>query len=126
MESMEEIVAREVGAEGLAAMVAAFYRRVKTDDLLGPLYPDDDWEGAEKRLREFFHFRFLGKEDYIENRGHPRLRMRHPFAIGQAQAKRWVDLMEASMDECGTSPEARAVLSPFFEQVADFLRNRPY
>jgi hemoglobin len=126
MESMEEIVAREVGAEGLAAMVAAFYRRVKTDDLIGPLYPPDDWPGAEQRLREFFQFRFLGHESYIENRGHPRLRMRHPFAIGTGQAKRWVELMEASMDECGTSPEARAVLSPFFEQVADFLRNRPY
>lgn len=123
---MEEIVAREVGADGLAAMVAAFYRRVRTDDLIGPLYPADDWEGAEKRLLGFFQFRFLGHTDYIEERGHPRLRMRHPFAIGTMHAKRWVELMEAAMDECGTSPEARAVLSPFFEQVADFLRNRPY
>ncbi len=122
---MEEIVAREVGAEGLAEMTAAFYRRVKTDDLLGPLYPEQDFEGAEKRLREFLQFRFLGAEAYVENRGHPRLRMRHfHFVIGEAQAKRWVDLMEAAMDECGTSAEARAVMLPFFAQVAEFLRNR--
>lgn len=121
---MEEIVAREVGPEGLAAMVAAFYRRIRTDDLLGPLYPSDDLEGAEKRLREFFHFRFLGSGDYIENRGHPRLRMRHaPFAIGDAQRDRWLLLMEAAMDECGISGEARALISPFFAQVAEFLKN---
>ena len=50
---MEQIVAREVGSEGLAALVAAFYRRVRTDEVLGPLYPEQDFEGAEKRLREF-------------------------------------------------------------------------
>lgn len=124
MESMEEIVAREVGAEGLAAMVAAFYRRVKTDDIIGPLYPEDDWDGSEKRLREFLQFRFLGSEAYIENRGHPRLRMRHAhFVIGDAQSKRWVEMMDASMDECITSLDAKAVMSPFFTQVAEFLKN---
>ena len=122
---MEEIVAREVGADGLAAMVAAFYRRVRTDDVLGPLYPEHDFEGAEKRLREFLQFRFLGDQTYLENRGHPRLRMRHfPFAIGDKEAARWVELMEAAMAECEISGEAWAALSPFFEQVAEFLKNR--
>lgn len=122
---MEELVAREVGAEGLAKMVAGFYRRVKTDDLLGPLYPEQDFAGAEQRLREFLQFRFLGQETYIENRGHPRLRMRHfPFEIGEAQRDRWIELMEAAMDECGIDGAARAVISPFFAQVADAMRNR--
>jgi hemoglobin len=125
MESMEEIVAREVGAEGLAAMVAAFYRRVRTDDVLGPMYPEQDFEDAEKRLREFLQFRFLGNEAYIENRGHPRLRMRHhPFAIDERASGRWVELMEAAMDECSIKEEARKAMSPFFAQVADFLKNR--
>lgn len=125
MESMEEIVAREVGADGLAAMVAAFYRRVKTDDVLGPLYPEQDFEGAEKRLREFLQFRFLGHEAYVESRGHPRLRLRHfPFAIGEKEAARWVELMEAAMAECEISGEAWSVMSPFFAQVAEFLKNR--
>ncbi len=122
---MEEIVAREVGADGLAVMTAAFYRRVRTDDLLGPMYPEQDFEGAETRLREFLQFRFLGNQAYMENRGHPRLRMRHaPFAIGEPESARWVTLMEAAMDECGISGEARAVISPFFAQVAEFLKNR--
>lgn len=121
---MEQIVAREVGPEGLAAMVAAFYHRVKTDDLLGPLYPDDDFEGAEQRLREFLQFRFLGDQAYMENRGHPRLRMRHfPFVIGEAQRDRWIELMEAAMDETGVTGQARAVISPFFAQVAEAMRN---
>ena len=112
---MEQIVAREVGAEGLAALVAAFYRRVRTDDVLGPLYPEQDFEGAEKRLREFLQFRFLGHEAYVETRGHPRLRMRHfPFAIGDKEAARWVDLMEAAMAECEISGEAWSAMSPFF------------
>lgn len=122
---MEEIVAREVGADGLAAMTAAFYRQVRSDDTLGPLYPADDWEGSEKRLREFLQFRFLGMEAYTENRGHPRLRMRHfHFVIGEKESARWVALMETAMDECAVSKEARAVMSPFFAQVAEFLRNR--
>ena len=109
----------------LAAIVAAFYRRVKTDDVLGPLYPEQDFEGAEKRLREFLQFRFLGHEAYVENRGHPRLRMRHfPFAIGEKEAARWVELMEAAMAECEISGEARTAMSPFFTQVAEFLKNR--
>jgi len=122
---MEEIVARDVGAEGIAKMVAGFYRRVRTDDLLGPLYPAADLEGAEQRLREFLQFRFLGTEAYIENRGHPRLRMRHfPFEIGEAQRDRWVALMEAAMDEAAIQGQARAVISPFFAQVAESMRNR--
>ena len=47
-----------------------------------------------------------------------------PFAIGEAESARWVALMEAAMDECGVAGEARAVISPFFAQVAEFLRNR--
>ncbi len=122
---MEEIVARQVGADGLAELVAAFYRRVRTDDLIGPMYPDQDWEGGEKRLREFLQFRFLGEPAYIENRGHPRLRMRHfPFRIGPAEAERWVTLMTAAMDECDTSVAARQVMLPFFAQVAEAMRNR--
>lgn len=122
---MEEIVAREVGPDGLARMVAAFYRRVRTDDVLGPMYPEQDFEGAEKRLREFLQFRFLGAEAYTENRGHPRLRMRHfPFVIGEKEAARWVELMDAAMLESEISGTARAVMSPFFAQVAEFLRNR--
>lgn len=122
---MEQIVARGLGADGIDAMVAAFYRRVAGDDLLGPMYPAEDMEGAEERLADFLRFRLLGDPVYQFKRGHPRLRMRHmPFDIGEAERDRWMDLMVAAMEETGVSAEVKEVLVPFFAQVADFMRNR--
>lgn len=123
--SFEQRVAQEVGAAGLDAMVAGFYRRVREDDLIGPMYPDDDWEGSERRLRLFLRFRLLGEEEYILRRGHPRLRGRHmPFAIGEAERDRWLKLMGEAMDEVGVAGQVREELDAFFLQVADFMRNR--
>jgi hemoglobin len=114
-----------LGEDGIARLTAAFYRRVKTDDLLGPMYPADDWEGSEARLRDFLLFRIGGVPRYLEQRGHPRLKMRHmPFAIGEAERDRWLDLMIAAMEETGVPDEARLWLDGFFAQVADFMRNQ--
>ena len=122
----EQTVVSEIGKDGIAAMVAAFYRRVRHDDLLGPMYPDDDWEGSEGRLREFLWFRIAQDPTYILKRGHPRLRMRHaPFRIDIAARDRWVALMEESMDETQITGESREWLSRFFFQIADFMRNQP-
>jgi len=123
----EKEIFAQVGEEGFTSMVTAFYRRVKTDEILAPMYPDQDWEGAEKRLCGFLLFRLGGDMAYIEERGHPRLRMRHaPFAIGTEQRDRWLKLMGEAMDEVETPSPARESLDEFFAQVADFLRNRPY
>jgi hemoglobin len=125
MEHFEQRVEKDVGAAGLDAMVAAFYCRVREDDLIGPMYPDDDWEGSEERLRLFLRFRLLGEQEYMLRRGHPRLRGRHmPFAIGEPERDRWVGLMSAAMDEVGVSGQVREDLDAFFFQVADFMRNR--
>ncbi|MBB5352178.1 hemoglobin [Haloferula luteola] len=125
METLEQVVARELDREGLDALVAAFYRRVPGDDLLGPMYPSSDLEGAEERLRDFLKFRLLGDPMYQLKRGHPRLRMRHmPFSIGEAERDRWLSLMESAMEETKVSAEAQRVLVPFFAQVADFMRNQ--
>lgn len=114
-----------VGEAGITRMVVAFYSRIRTDDLLGPMYPDSDWEGSELRLREFLMFRLGGDTRYVENRGHPRLRMRHmPFSIGIAERDRWLDLMRAAMKEADLPSEAILELDAFFSQVADFMRNR--
>jgi hemoglobin len=111
--------------DAITDLVAAFYRRVRTDDLIGPMYPDNDWEGAERRLRDFLVFRFGGSDHYIQERGHPRLRMRHaPFKIGVAERDRWLELMQAAMDEINISPDVSLNLKVFFEQVADFMRNQ--
>jgi hemoglobin len=115
----------ELGEPALRALVAAFYRRVREDEIIGPLYPQDDWAGAEKRLADFLIFRFGGPQTYLEERGHPRLRMRHlPFSIGLTERDRWLDLMGAAMKECEMAQPHAEILGAFFAQVADFMRNR--
>lgn len=124
--SDESTVLAAIGKDGIAAMVAAFYRRVRHDELIGPMYPDDDWEGSEERLREFLWFRIAQDPTYILKRGHPRLRMRHaPFRIDAAARDRWLALMAESMDETQINGPAREWLDGFFYQIADFMRNQP-
>jgi len=114
-----------IGAEGFERIAAGFYRRVKTDDLMSPMYPSDDWEGSEKRLADFLKFRFGMDQTYIQERGHPRLRMRHmPFAIGEAERDRWLALMRGAIEEEGVESALAEELMAFFGQVAEFLRNR--
>lgn len=122
----EQDVMKACGESGIRAMVSAFYRRVRTDDLIGPMYPDDDWEGSEERLADFMLFRLGASTAYMEKRGHPRLRMRHvPFRIGIAERDRWLKLMGEAMDETQVPPFARSFLDALFAQVADFMRNKP-
>src|ERR1700690_3130066 len=78
-----------VGEEGFARLIAAFYKQVPGDELLGPMYPRHDLAGAEQRLRDYMIYRFGGPPKYVEERGHPRLRMRHlPFPITHARRSR--------------------------------------
>jgi hemoglobin len=124
MELEHQLHAR-IGDDGFTRLVAGFYRRVRTDPLLGPLYPQDDWDGAEERLRDFLIGRFGGPQRYIEQRGHPRLRLRHaPFPVDRARRDRWVSLMEASLTEADLPADVTAYLRLFFDQVATFLLNR--
>lgn len=121
----EAEVMREFGEGGIRQMVAAFYRRVRTDDLLGPMYPEDDIQGAEERLVDFILFRLGGSNRYLETRGHPRLRMRHiTFKIGLTERDRWLEMMSAAMDETHVPPGARQFLDSYFAQTADFMRNQ--
>jgi hemoglobin len=121
----EQEVYGAVGSEGFGRLVAAFYRQVPSDGVLGPLYPADDLAGAEQRLRDFLIFRFGGPQTYIEQRGHPRLRMRHAlFPIGSAARDRWVQLMNRALEEAGLPEEAGRVLRAFFDSTATFLINQ--
>jgi hemoglobin len=121
----ENEVYSAIGEDGFRRLVAAFYKQVPGDDVLGPMYPNNDWAGAEQRLRDFLMFRFGGPPKYIEERGHPRLRMRHfPFAVDARARDRWVSLMTRALDETALPPEADAVLRSFFESTATFLINR--
>lgn len=115
-----------IGPAGFERLVAAFYRQVPDDDVLGPLYPAHDLHGAEQRLRDFLIYRFGGPASYIEQRGHPRLRMRHaPFPIGSAARDRWIELMNRAIAEAALPAEVQQLLETFFASTATFLINRP-
>ena len=115
-----------IGEAGFERLIAAFYRQVPSDDILGPMYPSDDLAGAERRLRDFLVGRFGGPQRYIEQRGHPALRMRHaPFAVNAAARERWLHLMTRALDETQLPPDVDKVLRPFFVAVANMLVNRP-
>ena len=121
----ESLIVQQVDEAALKRLAAAFYRRMKQDDLIGPMYPPDDWAGAEERFAGFLRFRFHGNMAYIESRGHPRLRGRHlPFSIGEAERDRWLEIMSAAIQETGIPEAAAPHLQAFFAQVADFMRNR--
>jgi len=114
-----------VGEDGFRRLVAAFYRQVPGDPILGPMYPADDLAGAEQRLRDFLVGRFGGPPRYVEQRGHPRLRMRHaPFAVGNAARDRWMELMTRALDDAQFPPDADALLREFFGAVATMMINR--
>lgn len=115
-----------IGEEGFARLIAAFYRQVPGDAILGPMYPRHDLAGSEQRLRDFLIGRFGGPQRYIEQRGHPRLRMRHmPFAVNAAARERWLQLMANALDEVRLPAEVDAFLREFFDGVSAMLVNRP-
>jgi hemoglobin len=120
----EEDVYPAIGDEGFQRLVRAFYAQVPDDDVLGPMYPAHDLAGAEQRLRDFLIGRFGGPPRYIEQRGHPRLRIRHaPFAIDAAARNRWVQLMDRALDEARLPEDVTSLLREFFHGTATFLRN---
>ena len=113
-----------IGEAGFRNLVAAFYRQVPEDDILGPMYPKDDLAGAEERMRDFLLFRFGGPMNYLEKRGHPRLKMRHaPFPVDERARDRWVQLMDRAMVEAELPEAAVQTLKAFFHPTATFLRN---
>jgi len=121
----EEELYAAIGEDGFARLVRAFYAQVPDDDVLGPMYPAHDLVGAEERLRDFLIGRFGGPPRYIEQRGHPRLRMRHvPFAIDEAARNRWVTLMDRALDEARLPDDATALLREFLHAMATFMINR--
>jgi len=119
-----DIYAR-IGEQGFADLVRAFYAQVPGDDILGPMYPAGEFEGAEQRLRDFLVGRFGGPQRYVEERGHPRLRQRHaPFHVDQRARDRWMLLMTRALDQSGLPDDASALLRTFFDATATFMINR--
>ncbi len=121
----EEQVYTTIGEDGFDRLIRAFYAQVPGDPILGPMYPADDLPGAEQRLRDFVVGRFGGPPRYMEQRGHPRLRMRHaPFAIDTAARDRWMLLMNRALDQAQLPDDVTSLLRQFFDGVATFMINR--
>ncbi|MBO9309765.1 MAG: globin [Chloroflexi bacterium] len=114
-----------IGEAAIERLIAAFYRRVKTDPVLRPLYPED-LAGAERRLRLFVIQYFGGPPHYSAERGHPRLRMRHaPYAIGQAERDAWLSAMLAALEEAQIGEPAYSQMRQYFENASTFMINQP-
>lgn len=87
-------------------LVGRFYAGVVVDPVLAPLYPPDDIEGAEVRLTGFLVQYWGGPTTYSDERGHPRLRMRHaPFVIGEAEREAWFGHMARAVLEAAAAGE---------------------
>lgn len=107
-------------------LIDRFYEGVAGDPVLRPLYPEQDLAGARRRLRLFLAQYWGGPTTYSDERGHPRLRMRHvPFAIGGVERDRWLLHMRAAIDESGAPEEARDRLHEYVTMAAEAMRNRP-
>ena len=120
-----------IGEEGFTRLVRAFYARIPTHPILGPMYHNslqargDELPDAELRLRDFLIGRFGGPQRYIQQHGHPRLRQRHArFVIDTDAAHHWITIMQQAMDDAGIEPEVAAVLGPYFRETALFMINR--
>ena len=113
------------GAPTFRALVERFYAGVRQDPILRPMYPADDWEGAETRLRMFLEQYWGGPTTYSENRGHPRLRMRHaPFAVDEKARDAWLSHMRDAVDSLELSAEQDATLWGYLEMAARSMQNR--
>lgn len=118
-----EIYGHVGGDEPFYALVDAFYDGVETDPTLRPLYPDDLTK-AKAHLALFLIQRFGGHTAYGDNRGHPRLRMRHvPFRIGVVEKDAWLTHMHAAVDATPAFAPFRDILRRYFDESAAFLVN---
>lgn len=112
------------GSDAFERLVRAFYEGVKSDPVLFPMYPEDDLEGAIWRLSSFLQQYFGGPHSYSEQRGHPRLRMRHaPFKVNPDARERWLGHMGRSLAALELSPMDEAELWDYLERAAHSMVN---
>ncbi|MGH3355274.1 MAG: globin [Nocardioidaceae bacterium] len=116
------------GHDFFSRLVHRFYQGVAEDPLLRSLYPEEDLSGAERRLLMFLEQYWGGPKTYQQERGHPRLRMRHaPFAVSPKARDRWLAHMRVAVDEAveadRLTPELEQQLWAYFEHAANFMVN---
>jgi hemoglobin len=113
------------GMPAFEKLVDRFYEGVVADEVLRPMYVEEELSGAKRRLALFLAQYWGGPTTYMEERGHPRLRMRHfPFPIGVDARDRWIACMSLAMDTVGFPREADAAMREYFVRAATHLMNR--
>ena len=106
-------------------LVGAFYARIATDPLIRPMYPEQDLGPAEERLRLFLEQYWGGPTTYSDERGHPRLRMRHaPYPVDSAASDRWLVHMRAALDEQALPADLDELFWKYFSSAAPAMINR--
>ncbi|ANY10210.1 globin [Pseudonocardia sp. HH130630-07] len=124
MSAPQNFYAEVGGAPVFHRIVHRFYEEVAQDDVLRPLYPEEDLGPAEDRLRMFLEQYWGGPRTYSEQRGHPRLRMRHvPFRIGPIERDAWLRCMQIAVDSENLSPEHREQLWNYMQYAALSMQN---
>ena len=112
------------GMETIRAIVDRFYEGVATDELLRPMYPEDELGPAAERLTLFLAQYWGGPTTYSEARGHPRLRMRHaPFEVTHEAKEHWLRHFRAGLDSVDLTPEQDAEFWDYATRAAQFMVN---
>jgi hemoglobin len=114
------------GEKTFRLLVERFYSSVAKDDVLRAVYPEDDLSAATERLTLFLIQYWGGPNTYSEQRGHPRLRLRHqPFAIGQAERDAWLGHMTAAVESLNLAPAVSKALLDYFDTASTAMINQP-
>jgi hemoglobin len=114
------------GEETFKVLVKRFYSRVADDAVLRAVYPEKDLSAATGRLTLFLIQYWGGPSTYSEQRGHPRLRLRHqPFAIGRRERDAWLGHMTAAVESLDLAPAVRKALLDYFETASTAMINQP-
>jgi hemoglobin len=119
------LFSRAGGMPFFERLVDTFYAGVASDEVLAPLYPEHpDFSGARHRLTLFLAQYWGGPQTYSDERGHPRLRMRHfPFHVGPVERDRWLTHMSGAVEQVCDDPAIAAELMNYFVSTAEHLRN---
>lgn len=111
------------GEETFRQLVERFYARIEADAGLRPMFPEDLEPGKQWQFLFLVQY-FGGPPVYGEQRGHPRLRLRHaPFPINQEARDRWLAHMLAAIDEVNIPEPAREIMRGYFDRASQFMIN---
>jgi hemoglobin len=121
-----DFYAKMGGEKNFRELTKRFYENVAKSAVLKPMYPEADMAGAEHRLKMFLEQYWGGPKTYSEERGHPRLRMRHmPFHISKLEHDAWLQCMHAALIDLDMAEDMKEELWTYFQYAANSMVNQP-